>query len=261
MVIARDPVSWFAAPESLSMESDEVHLWRACLDVEASRLLRFEESLSADEQARATRYHFRKDRQRFVVARGLLRAILGTYLDMAPGQMRFSYSIHGKPTLAMGFCGGGIQFNLSHSHGLALFALTRDRQLGVDLELIRPQVADEQIAERFFSPREVAALRALPSHLRAHAFFACWTRKEAYIKARGEGLSMPLEAFSVSLVPGEPAALLDCGDREEDVPSWSLRALAPAPDYLGALAADRGPFSLRCGDWPVSRKAAPAAPA
>src|SRR5713226_805288 len=136
MVIARDPVSWFAPPESLSMERDEVHLWRACLDVEASRLLRLEESLSTDEQARAARYHFQKDRQRFVVTRGLLRAILGRYLDMAAGQVRFSYSIHGKPALAMGFCGDGIQFNLSHSHGLALFAITRGRKLGVDLELI-----------------------------------------------------------------------------------------------------------------------------
>ena len=164
--------------------------------------------LAPDEQARAERFIFHKDRTHFVVARGLLRVLLGRYLQRHPQHLHFCYGPHGKPELAPDMGDDTLCFNVSHAHGLALYAVTRQRDLGVDVEHVRPGFAEEHIAERFFSPREVAVLRALPVALQSTAFFACWTRKEAFIKARGDGLSLPLDQFDVAFAPGEPAALL-----------------------------------------------------
>ena len=181
-----------------------MHVWRAALDVPESQVRSLWDTLTADERQRAEHYVFEKDRTHFVVARGLLRVLLGRYLRQDPPHLRFTYGPHGKPALATDTGGGALRFNVSHSHGLALYAITRGREVGVDVERIRPEVAQEKIAERFFSPREVTLLRALPAPLQATAFFACWTRKEAYIKATGEGLTLPLDQFDVSLLPGEP---------------------------------------------------------
>ena len=174
--------------------------------LQVSRLPNLKQVLSADEHARAERFYFQKDRERFMVARGLLRTVLGRYLNQEPSQLRFCYSPYGKPALATGSGRNTLRFNVSHSHGLALYAITCGRELGVDVELIRPELPDEEIAERFFSFQEVSGLRALPPNMRLEAFFNCWTLKEAYIKARGEGLSLPLDQFDVALVPGEAAA-------------------------------------------------------
>ena len=168
-----------------------MHVWRASLNLPASQIERLGQTLSTDEWSRANRFAFQKDRDHFVAARGILRAILGHYLDEAPNRLRFSYNPFGRPALA-----GepeGLRFNVSHSHGRALIAVTGGRSVGVDVERIRPDVTYEQLARRFFSPREVAALLALPENLRRKAFFTCWTCKEAYVKARGEGLSIPLQ--------------------------------------------------------------------
>src|SRR5919199_1621700 len=143
-------------------------------------------------------------------------------LRQAPPQLCFTYGRHGKPALATGTGGVPLRFNVSHSHGLALYAITRDREVGVDVERIRPEVAQEKIAERFFSPREVTVLRALPTPLQATAFFACWTRKEAYIKATGDGLSLSLKQFDVSLAPGEPVALLHTIWDPQEAARWAL---------------------------------------
>ncbi|MGH7773245.1 MAG: 4'-phosphopantetheinyl transferase family protein [Candidatus Binatia bacterium] len=241
-----------APPKTLILGSDEVHIWRATLDLNASDVQDLWQTLSADERARAEQFHFQKDRERFIVGRGLLRIILGRYLDTKPENLRFCYNPQGKPALAREPGRDGICFNLSHSDGLALYAITRRREVGVDLERIQPDLAVDEIAEHFFSPREIAMLRALPTHMQKEAFFNCWTRKEAYIKARGEGLTLRLDQFAVSLAPGEPAALLDTKDDPQEASRWSLRELVPGPGYVAALAAEGYNWQLRC--WDLERQ-------
>jgi 4'-phosphopantetheinyl transferase len=199
---------------------------------------------------RAERFYLQKDREHFIVARGLLRAILSRYLDMKPSQLRFCYNCHGKPFLATTSGRDTLSFNLSHSHGLALCAVTRGRKIGIDLERVRTDFACEQIAERFFSPRENAALHALPSSMRHEAFFTCWTRKEAYIKAKGEGLLLLLDQFDVSLAPGEPATLLNSRWDSQEASRWSLQELILSPGYTAALAVEGHGWRLTCWQWP-----------
>ncbi|HEV8712493.1 MAG TPA: 4'-phosphopantetheinyl transferase superfamily protein [Candidatus Binatia bacterium] len=241
--------SWRLPPETLALEPDEVHVWRAALDQPLSRVENLLLTLAADERIRAERFYFRRDREHFIVARGVLRAILGRYLNSAPGQLSFCYSPFGKPALAEDVGGAMLHFNVSHSHGLALYAVTRGKEVGIDLERIRPDLAIEQIAERFFSGREVATLRALPKNTRTVAFFLCWTRKEAYIKARGEGLSLPLDQFDVSLIPGKPATLLRAEGAPHEASRWSLHDVAPIPSYTAALAVEGRAWRLACWQW------------
>ncbi len=171
-------------------------------------------------------------------------------MNKAPEDISFSYGNYGKPALVSESGADAVRFNISHSRGTALYVVTRGREIGVDLELIRDDVEVEQIAERFFSPREIAALHALPVYLRRRAFFLCWTRKEAYIKAIGEGLSLPLDQFEVSLVPGEPAALVSVEHCASEVLRWSLQELFPAADYAAALAMEGRDWTLSCWQWP-----------
>jgi len=237
---------WHSAPETLTLSSHEVHVWRAALDVPESDVRRLWDTLAEDERRRAARFVFQRDRTHFVVARGLLRVLLGRYLEHDPQRLHFIYGHNGKPELATDVEGTGLRFNVSHSHGLALYAVTRRREIGVDVERIRPAVAQETIAEHFFSPREVAVLRALPAALQATAFFACWTRKEAYIKARGDGLALPLDQFTVSLAPGEPAALLSTAWDPQEAARWALHDLAPGPGYMAAVAVAGHDWQLTC---------------
>ena len=242
--------SWWFPPKILLLGNNEVHVWRVSLDLKAARVQSLQQTLSGDERARAGRFHFQKDREHFVIARGVLRAILGRYLDMEPSQLRFCYGSHGKPALAQEAGEQALRFNVSHSHGLALYAIARGRELGIDLEYLRPQLADEQIAEQFFSLREVAVLRGLPADRQQKAFFDCWTRKEAYIKARGEGLSLRLDQFDVSLAPGEPAALLSSDGDPQEACRWVLRELSPGSGYVAALAVEGHDWQLSCWQWP-----------
>ena len=240
---------WLTPPKNLVLGDDEVHVWRAALNVHASRVQSLRRTLSADERARAERFHFEKDREHFIVARGLLRSILGRYLNVDPSQLRFSYSPYGKPSLARESGGADLCFNLSHAGGLALYAVTRGRDIGIDVESIATDSANELVAERFFSIQEVAALRALPENMQSLAFFNCWTRKEAYIKARGEGLSLPLDQFDVSLAPGGPVALLNTAGNPQEASRWSLRELTPGAGYVAALATEGDSWELRCWQW------------
>jgi 4'-phosphopantetheinyl transferase len=240
---------WCLPPESLKAVRDEVHVWLLTLDQSPSYVRSLLTILSEDEQDRANRFHFQKDHDHYVVARATLRIILGRYLGAGPNLLRFSYTYYGKPSLEKEFEGESLRFNLSHSHGLALLAVTRGRELGVDIEWIRAGIADEEIAERFFSEKEVRVLRGLPKDLQDQAFFNCWTRKEAYIKAKGEGLSMPLAIFDVSLAPGEPAALLETRGDPLESARWSLRELITAPDFAAAIAVEGDDWGLRCWRW------------
>jgi 4'-phosphopantetheinyl transferase len=240
---------WCIPPETLVLGRDEVHVWRTDLDQTTSQIQSFHDTLAADERERAARFHFERDREHFIVARGILRAILGSYLNQPPGCLSFCYSSYGKPALAGAPDGNAIRFNVSHSHGAALYAVTRGREVGIDLERIRCGLAVMEIAERFFSRREVATLQTLPAEAQHQAFFCCWTRKEAYIKARGEGLSLPLDQFDVSLAPGEQDALLG-----SEASNWLLQELAAVPGYVAALAVEGRSWRLTCWQWPDARQ-------
>jgi 4'-phosphopantetheinyl transferase len=249
---------WRVRPKAVALDRNEVHVWQAALDQNESQIANYHRTLAADERARAERFHFSADRRRFVVARGALRAILGLYLKRAPECLSFRYSSYGKPELALEEGADQIYFNLSHSNGMALYAVSCGRQVGVDLECLRSNLEVEQIAERFFSRREVSALHALPAAVRRYAFFLCWTRKEAYIKARGEGLSLPLSQFDVSLTPGDPAALLCTRPDSDEALHWSLQDLTPEPSgYAAALAVEGSGGSLALWKWSASSENTP----
>ncbi len=247
-----DQQLWLEGPERPLLREGEAHVWRAGLEPGATTLRRLWEILSTDEQERADRFHFQRDREHFVAARGGLREILGRYTGAAPQSLRFSYDYYGKPSLSVDAGDTPPRFNVSHSGGVALYAVAAGRAVGVDVERVREDFAGLDIAKNFFSPDEVAALSALPAEERAAAFFDCWTRKEAYIKARGQGLSHPLHLFTVSLTPGRPAALLRTDDDPGEAARWSLVELFPGEGYRGALAFEGELSSLRC--WALFRE-------
>lgn len=221
-------------------------MWRVSLD--ESQPPKFESLLDDDERNRAARFRFQEHRNRFIVARGALRTILGGYLQAEPAALQFSYGRYGKPALAEGFAANAVSFNLSHSGEFMLMAVTRGREVGVDTELINQEFVTSEVAEKFFSRREILSLRSRPEHLQTEAFFNCWTRKEAYIKARGEGLTLPLDQFDVSLEPSG-ASLLDNRISPGEVSRWSLQELHPAPGYCAAVAVEGFSWRLRLIDF------------
>lgn len=241
--------TWSCPPSQVSLGNRDVHVWRAALDHPHSVAKAFYELLSLDERQRACRFHFSRDRDRFIVARGTLRSILSRYLFVPPSQHQFNYGPYGKPRLDEPGGGTSLHFNISHAHNLALFAFTRHRDLGIDLEYIRESASGPDVAERFFSSQEVASLRGLPTESWTQGFFNCWTRKEAYIKATGNGLSIPLNQFAVSLVPGEPAAMLATAHNDREAVRWSIREISPAPDYVAAIVVEGTKWDLKCWQW------------
>jgi 4'-phosphopantetheinyl transferase len=235
------------------LAADEVHVWRIALNQPINEVQELRTLLASEEISRADRFRFERHRRRFVVVHGLLRVILGRYLGLEPSQLRFVYSDYGKPALAPAPATSGLSFNLSHTHELALVAVTRDRQLGADLEHIRPIPEVEQIAERFFAPQENEMLRALAGSEKLEAFYQTWTCKEAYIKARGEGLSLPLDQFQVVPILGEVAPWLSVKGDPQESSRWSLRKLLPAPGYVAALAVEGKGWQL--AQWRYSHSA------
>lgn len=210
----------------------DVHVAAFDLDAEPAS----ERLLSEDERDRADRFHFERDRRRFVAARSILRRSLARYLDAEPAELVFAYGEHGKPSLP----GSDLSFNVSHSGRLALFAFASGFEIGVDVELLahaRPD-NDEQVAARFFSAREVEALRAYPESERDRGFLRCWTRKEAFVKAHGDGLSLSLQAFDVELAAGAPPALLRTEWSSDEPAEWTMRDVSDlAVEAVAALAA------------------------
>jgi 4'-phosphopantetheinyl transferase len=233
---------WQSSAESLRIGADELHLWRVSLDQPAEVYRACLDTLTPDESQRAGRFHFDRHRQQFVVARGALRAVLGHYLGRPPGQLRFTYSPFGKPEVEGEEGPDCLRFNLSHAEGVALIALTRGREVGVDVEAVREEFPGMEIAERFFSEREVETLRAMPEGARAAAFFLYWTRKEAYIKALGEGLSHPLRRFSVSLADGESRVLAEPEGVAHEASEWFVKGVALGASHAAAVAF-RGPVT------------------
>jgi 4'-phosphopantetheinyl transferase len=237
----------FEIKASRELPDNEVHLWRIDVDALRSDENRWQKILSSDEAARAARFHFAVDRQRFIISRALLRTILASYLAREAWGLSFSYSSKEKPSLSPAYSGEGLTFNLSHSGSVVLLALTRRREIGVDVEQIRSNFEVDAIARRFFSTQEQQQLAALPEEQRFEAFFRCWTRKEAYIKATGEGLSLPLHQFDVSTAAEDSDALLATRPDGSEAARWSLREVPAGPGYVAALCASGRDWHLK--DW------------
>ena len=228
---------WSHPPSSLSLSSGEVHVWRHRLEQPPDFQENYLRTLAEDERTRASRFHFDKHRRHFVAARGFLRVLLARYLGTTPEEVRFAYGQYGKPVLTAEYRASSLRFNASHSGEWAVYAFVQDHEVGIDVEHIKEDFETEGIAERFFSALEVEKLNALAEEEKPAAFFRCWTRKEAYIKAIGSGLSHPLDSFDVTLAPGEAAAI----SRAE---GWSLFDLDVAPGYAGALAIESSGHTL-----------------
>ncbi len=244
------PLFWHPPTDSFLLPSNEVHVWRAFVDVKPARDELFLDLLTPDERERAGRFHLLIHRQRFIATRGILRTLLARYLNATPQELRFRYGPHGKPDLTGELADAGLRFNQAHSDGLVLFALTRNREIGVDVERMHRSTMNGEVAQRIFSPKEVAVLEALPADLQSEGFYNCWTRKEAYLKARGRGLIRPLDDFIVSLVPDEPARLLATIPDPQEAARWTLQELAPGIGFNAALAVEGAGWRLSCWEWP-----------
>jgi len=231
----------------LLLPENEVQVWRVDLEAVRGDESRWQQQLSSDEAKRASRFHFPADRQRYVAARALLRTILAGYLEIDPKRVSFAYSQKEKPSLGPAHVGNEVTFNISHSGGIALLAFARKREIGIDVEQIRNDFDVEAIARRFFSAHEQEQLAALPKEKRFDSFFRCWTRKEAYIKATGDGLSLSLHQFDVLIVPENGEALLSTRPDNSEAALWSLREIPAGPGYAAALCV-RG-RGCRLKDW------------
>lgn len=233
---------WMSAPTPPALAEHELHVWRASLDVPPLLLRKLESALKADEKERAEKFVVPQARERFIAARGILRELLATYLEIDPANVALEYGSQGKPSLSSAHK-SKICFSVSHSLGMALFAFASGYEVGVDIEQIKANFKGMEIASHFFSSEEIAALAKLRPELAVDAFFGCWTRKEAYVKARGQGLSIPLRSFTVNfalskqLLPDERGAL------------WSCCALEPAPGFAGAVVAAGENWSLKHWEW------------
>jgi 4'-phosphopantetheinyl transferase len=235
-----------AGAAGLQLPGGEIQIWVVALDPPAVVAERLASRLAADEQQRAARFRFERHRRQYEVGRGALRTLLGAYLDLPPGEVRFAYGERGKPFLAAPPPGGSdLHFNLSNSNELALIGFVRGIEIGVDVEYRKAMPDLEQIAERFFSESERVALRQLPAHQKPAGFFNCWTRKEAYLKAVGQGLAARLDSFDVTLAPGEPPRMLTLEGDAPRAARWFFEHFQPAPDYVGALAVEAAPLPVR----------------
>jgi len=236
----RDSVLRPPVPE---LSSTEIHIWEFPLTASDSEFAAYATLLSEDERTRASRFRFERDARRFSVARASMRSILGGYTGSAGRDLRFDYSRYGKPSLAN--VTSDIRFNVSHSADLAMLAVVRGREVGVDIETIRAEVETDKLAERFFSPKERESLRAIPSQERISAFFRCWTCKEAFLKAQGLGLSRSLESFDVEVNPERLARILSTRPDPEEAGRWSLFDVQTMPAFAAAAAAQGPATGLR----------------
>ncbi|MHB8383168.1 MAG: 4'-phosphopantetheinyl transferase family protein [Candidatus Binataceae bacterium] len=224
-----------------------IHVWRASLIISDDAMDPFETLLSKDERERAARFHFVRDRRRFTVARAILRLIIGTYLRMRPATVRFSYGPNGKPRIEDACGGESLSFNLAHTGETVLYAFCRNHELGVDVEQIDRRVEFRQIARQFFAPEEIKSIEMLPRDQQGRRFFEIWTRKEAYLKALGAGLSIPLNEFEVVSVERE-SHTADPKQRRD----WTIQQFEPRIGYMGALATRSDQSQISWWDWHFS---------
>ena len=226
--------SWPMPPAEIDLPAGEVHLWSARLDPPEDLLRQYAGVLSEDERCRAERFRVGSLRNHYIAGRGTLRMLLARYLQTDPASFSLSYQAHGKPELGPPWKACGVEFNVSHSHELAVYAFTRGREIGVDVEWIRPMPNAAELLNRFFSPEEVQQWRQMPAERQLPAFFQGWTRKEAWLKAVGSGLSFPLNQFCVTL--DDPARVLSIRGDADEATQWWLESCEPCDGYVATVA-------------------------
>lgn len=239
-----------AVPEEL-ISANEVHIWRMFINIVNFQKLSLLETLSDDELTRAEQFRFEKDQKRFIIARGVLRIILGHYLRKKPYELHFNYTSHGKPVLATDNGCDTISFNLSHSDEITLYAVTRKRKIGIDIEHIKDNFDVRQVAQRFFSPGEISSLDKIHKHKQSELFFQYWTRKEAFIKATGEGVSFPMEQCDTTLLSGDVLSPITLVDNNGEDCCWYGQDLFPGHGYVAAIAVEGDDYDLSCWDFSV----------
>ena len=250
-----DPtLGWPPAPDRLELSRGVVDLWGINLDQPPVRAGAVSATLSHDEVQRANRFVFEEDRRRFMVGRWLLRSVLGRYLGLQPGFVDFEYGHAGKPSVNGPFTADPVEFNLSHSGPIALLAVTVGTRVGVDLEGIRPIPEADDLARHNFSAWERSELSLVPDDVKNEAFLNCWTRKEAFVKALGDGLVWPLDQFDVSIAPGSPVCLLRVEGEPHAHRRWSLLDLNLGAGYTGALAVESPLAQVRRWRHPRSKR-------
>lgn len=235
--------SWTQPPADLPAFQNNIHVWAVRLDDATVDFERGRDLLSPDERARAARFKFERDRRRYLVAHIALHEILNRYLPIDPPRLSFDIGANGKPSLPQPLASSGVEFNLSHSNEMALLAVCHKREVGVDIEYVKEDFAFQEIAERFFTSREVAAMRGLPASLQRQAFFKCWTSKEAFLKAKGAGLSGALDEVEIALISEGQVRIT------ADVQGWSLAELNPLDGYQAALVVAGAPVPIHYYLW------------
>ncbi|HOD35365.1 MAG TPA: 4'-phosphopantetheinyl transferase superfamily protein [Syntrophales bacterium] len=244
------PGAWNVPPTRLRLGEQDVHIWRATLDLPGRSVRELAETLSIDESMKAERFRFERDRNRFIAARGILRLILGGYLGIKPSTLQFYYEKNGKPRLKNAFSNTDIRFNLSHSEGLALYVFTCGHEVGVDIEYIREMPEMDLIAEQAFSERDRAPWGALPESEKRERFFNLWVRKEALLKATGDGLSYPPDAFDVSADPGKTLAFSGTSGTTNESSRWTIGEVSPAEGFAGSFVVEGSNREVQYWQWP-----------
>lgn len=237
---------WLPPPPSLELAPGEVHVWQIDLDRSPAELEKLRKVLDEAELARAARYYFERDTNRFAAGRAILRKILGFYLNEEPAALTFEYGPQGKPALVGR---SSLQFNLSNSQQTALLAVTTRNRVGVDIEYQKDNVSMADLVKRFFAPSEITTFNKLPPHRQPEAFFNAWTRKEAYLKACGGGIAIGLDRVVVTFVPGEAARIVVIDGSAKEAARWSLVELKPKPGYQAALVVESPELELKCWQW------------
>jgi 4'-phosphopantetheinyl transferase len=241
-----ETILWPPCADAAPLAENDIHVWATVLAPPATILEDRSRNLSPDERERAGKFKFEKHRNRYIAGRGAMRDVLGRYLGVGPKDLRFVYSENGKPVLAGEFANAGIHFNLAHTGELALLAVTRIGAVGVDVESVRPVNNVNELVARFFSPRENALFQKVPDENKPAAFFNLWTRKEALLKATGEGITRSLSLVEVSFLPGEPARLIAISGDTVKAARWSLREMTPATGYTAAVAIQAENVRVQC---------------
>jgi 4'-phosphopantetheinyl transferase len=236
-------VTWIIPAPDLTLANSVVDVWLISLTQPDPASGFFADLLSSDERERAVRFKFDKHRWPYIVAHAGLRSILSCYLKTEPTDLQFVTGVNGKPSLAPELAGSGLQFNLSHSHEMALLGVTRGHEIGVDTEWIKEDYGFDEVAEQFFTNKEVSQLRALPEEVRRQAFFKCWTSKEAFLKAKGTGLSGKLDEVEITLAENQRVRI------DASVPGWTLTELSPAGTYEAALVIEGSGLPVNCYRW------------
>lgn len=243
-------ILWNPPSANCLLDWNSAHVWAVSLQVSNEILVHLEELLDGSERQRADRFHFERDRHRFIVGRAALRKILASYLREAPARIPFDYSSRGKPSLGGRFAQSGIHFNLAHCENLAVLAVARQPYIGIDLERVRPLDGVLEMAPFFCSARESAQFQSTPLTRREEAFFRIWTRKEALLKATGKGIGDGLDRVEVTFLPEEPPRLVAAPDDLAAFSAqWTLQELTPAPGFIAALAFPSRPAAICCWQW------------